>query len=129
MIGLTTTPVDGETEVLGKHASELQENVVISGDKVTGTLKYVSDFAGYSDQPEEQVGNYLAIDFHPTPEDATIEIEMIGSESGPKTMKSKQLVARIADKDLYKLKVTVKGNDLEQTTTYDFSGLTLNPGV
>lgn len=52
--------IDPATDLLGKVVSDLQENMVISAGSILGTLHYVEDYTGFSGDPEEQEGNYLA---------------------------------------------------------------------
>lgn len=49
-ITLTVEAPANTDNVLGKLASDLQNNVVLSGENITGTLKYVSGFTGYSEE-------------------------------------------------------------------------------
>ena len=56
LTSLTVEPADGETELLGKTAADLQENVAISGREITGTLKLVTDYTGFSSATDEQNG-------------------------------------------------------------------------
>lgn len=41
--------------------SELQDNIVIGSNAITGTLNYVEDYTGFSSKVSEQEGNYLAL--------------------------------------------------------------------
>lgn len=50
-------------EVLGKAVSDLQEDVVVGEDTITGTLKYVTGYTGFSGDPALQEGNYLALSY------------------------------------------------------------------
>ena len=50
-------------DLLGKKASDLQEGVFIVDGKVFGTLKYVTEYTGFSGLPEEQEGYYLALHY------------------------------------------------------------------
>lgn len=50
-------------DLLGKVASDLQEGVFIKDGKVFGTLKYVTEYTGFSGLPEEQEGYYLVLHF------------------------------------------------------------------
>ena len=50
-------------DLLGKVASDLQEGVFIDDGKVFGTLKYVTEYTGFSGLPEEQEGYYLVLHF------------------------------------------------------------------
>lgn len=50
-------------DLLGKVASDLQEDMFVGvAGKVTGTSKYVTGYTGFSGDPAEQEGNYVA--FH-----------------------------------------------------------------
>lgn len=53
--------IDDETSLLGKYAYELQEEMTVKDNKVTGSLRYVEDYTGFSGDPEEQEGNFIAI--------------------------------------------------------------------
>ena len=53
--------ISDSTDLLGKYDYELQENVELNGNKITGTLLRVEDYTGFSGDPEEQEGNYIAI--------------------------------------------------------------------
>lgn len=49
-------------DLLGKKASDLQRGVHLVGDVIEGTLIYQTDYTGFSGDPAEQKGCYLA--FH-----------------------------------------------------------------
>ncbi|MBR3236844.1 MAG: hypothetical protein IKF99_08375 [Oscillospiraceae bacterium] len=52
---------------------------------INGTLHYVTGYTGFSGDPEEQEGNYLALHFEA--EGATsISVHAIGSERAPVTL-------------------------------------------
>lgn len=53
--------ISDSTDLLGKYDYELQEDVKLNGNKITGTLLRVEDYTGFSGDPEEQRGNYIAI--------------------------------------------------------------------
>lgn len=61
-MGLEVTAYTGDADLLGKTADELQTGVTFESDTVSGTLKYVEEYTGFSKNPAEQSGNYLA--FH-----------------------------------------------------------------
>lgn len=98
--------------------------MVVSGSKITGSLKNVTEYTGYSDQPEEQSGHYLALKFEPNYEGSKITVEIVGNGKGPKELKSRDLVARIEDNS-YKLKFVTTRNDEEDVQEFDLTGLTL----
>lgn len=41
--------------------SDLQSNVVVGNNAITGTLNYVEDYTEFSSKASEQEGNYLAL--------------------------------------------------------------------
>jgi hypothetical protein len=55
--------IAADEDLLGKVVSDLQKDVVVGTDKITGTSKYVTGYTGWSGLPEEQEGNYLALHF------------------------------------------------------------------
>ena len=71
--------------MLGKYVTDLQEDVTIGSDAICGTLHYVTGYTGFSGDPEEQEGNYLALHFED--DDATsISVKVVGSDYGPVTL-------------------------------------------
>lgn len=116
--------------MLGKSVNDLQTDVVVSDDAITGTLHYITDYTGYSDQPEEQTGNYLALKFDSYPEDAEIKLELVGSGRPEKIMKSRDVVIRVTNKDSEKVKFTVSHASVDEPVVkiYSLTGLTLEPG-
>ena len=53
--------IPASTDLLGKSVTDLQENVTVSNGVVSGNLKFVSGYTGFSGDVEKQSGNYLAI--------------------------------------------------------------------
>lgn len=52
--------IEADFDLLGKVVADLQENTGVSVNSILGTLHYISDYTGFSGDPEEQAGNYLA---------------------------------------------------------------------
>ena len=53
-VGIDVYTVSGETDLLGKKASELMEGITVEGDTVTGMLNYVTGYTGFhGSDPEE----------------------------------------------------------------------------
>lgn len=118
---------DDGTLLLGKVASALQENIVISDDGISGTLKLIADYssAGYLD--DEASGNFLALHFDTDAEDATIKVELVGGIHGEKTLDDDGLCIFRVTSTSQKVKVTVSADGyLTATKTYALTGLTLN---
>lgn len=63
-------------DLFGKDASDLQSNIAVSDDKITGHLNYVTDYTGFSSKVEEQQGNYLAIHAECSDSSAVISVKV-----------------------------------------------------
>lgn len=66
---LSVDVFDETDEISGKLVSELMTDVEITGSTtihVNGTLKYVSNFTEYSDDPKEQNGYFVALKVKPS---------------------------------------------------------------
>lgn len=112
--------VSASEDLFGKTIGDLQTGVTIGEDSITGTLKFVDDYTGFSSDPAMQSGNYLVI--HCTVNDSTpITVEVVGGTSGPRQLDADGIIVlRIADKDTQSVRV-VAGS---VTKTYSLTGLT-----
>lgn len=118
--------ISASEDLFGLHVDDLQENVVIGATGITGTLKYVDDYTGFSSKTEEQSGNYLAI--HAADSNAdSVTVEVIGGTAGPRTLDSDGLIVlRIADKNTQSIQVkSYKDGVAKDTKNYSLTGLTL----
>ena len=126
MISFSVNAEDGEANLFGKTVNELQENVVIGEDAITGTLKYVSGYTGFSSVVSEQAGNYLALRIDTDEPEALTTVELVGGTKGPVVLDDDMnIVLLIRDKDAQSIKVTMETDEDSLTKTYDLSGLTL----
>lgn len=123
------TSVPGATEdLLGKTVNDLETDIVIREDDIGGTLKYVTDYTGFSSKPAEQKGNYLALQFTLTPPTAETTVEIIGGTSGPVKLDSDGIwIGKIADPLTQTVKViaTVGKDSVEKI--YKLNNLVLLP--
>lgn len=102
---ITDTNVAADEDLFGKVISDLQENIEITDEEITGTLKYVTGYTGFSSKVEEQSGNYLVI-HNETNGDEPIFVEVVGGTSGPTQLDSDGIIIlRIANNE-QKVKVT-----------------------
>ena len=127
---ITVSPVTGNTDVYGKKASELQSNVLVNDttNTISGTLKYVTDYTGFSSKLDEQTGNYIALNIDPAsgfPETMTVEIK--NGTSGPANLTAEDHQAVLKIKDAAKQSIIIKATNkgTEVTEEYKFVGLTL----
>lgn len=104
--------------------------MTISGNTISGTLHYVSDYTGFSSDDEKNDGNFLALSFI-APDDAKVVVTFIGANetSSPVTLEpdDRDCVFRISDKSSQSVKVEFSLGDENKTTTYSLTGLTLDP--
>lgn len=115
-----------DTDLFGKVVSDLQEDVVVSSEGVSGTLKYIDDYSS-AYGPGENSGYYLALHCTtPGVEGATITSEVIGGVHGPVTLDEDGIViSRITDKDTQTIEVVAYKDGESDSVTLDLSQLTL----
>ena len=120
-------PVTDDTDLLGKTADELQTNIDITSNAITGELYYVDDYTGFSGDPAEQEGNYLAL--HITADaGATITVELINGTVGhPVTLDEDGLIViRISDTSTQSIEIVATKDAISEKQTLTISGLTLD---
>lgn len=114
---------DGANEWLGKTVSDLQSNINVNSDYITGTLHYVTGFTQFSDRASEQQGNYIALHFE-AETGATTTVELVGGKSGPVTLDSDMIwIGRITDTDKQTIKVSTTKNGSTVTKIYGLQRL------
>lgn len=123
-IFLKTEAEDSSVTVLGKSVSDLQSNVFVHDDYITGNLAYVTGYTGFSGDASEQEGNYLALKFEAT-EGATTQVELVGGSVGhPVTLDSDMnCVLRITNKYAQKVRVTSTKDGVTLTNVYSLKSL------
>lgn len=114
-------------QLLGKALTDLQTNVEVDMTtcKVTGNLKYVTGYTGFSGIEEEQSGNYIAI--HVDVEDVTGVTYTSTFNGRTVTFDSDQiLIVRVNGKTHIPLIISAAKNGYETVVrTFDLTGLTL----
>lgn len=85
--GLTLdADISEETDLLGKTVNELQTGARVDGDLIVATSLYAEDYTGFSNDPEEQEGNYIVVHAEvPDVEGVTIKVT-IKKEGSVKTV-------------------------------------------
>ena len=121
-----SSEIDEEENLLGLTVADLQSGVTVTGNAVSGTLLAVTGYTGFSGDPAEQSGHYLAL-VCTAQEGDTITAELIGGLHGPVTLDDDGiLIVRVTDKDAQKLKYTATAADgSSESRLLDLSGLTL----
>jgi hypothetical protein len=129
MTSATVAPEDGSTDLWGTLVSDIQDDVSVSGKKITGTLMYLSEGQLVTDWGE---GYFICLKFSNFTSGLTYENVKVGLSptegSGLVTLDSDQNgVFKVTNKDVQKLVVfqekAGKGRLME---FYDLSGLTLD---
>ena len=130
LVGLNTKTVglSGSVDLLGKTADDLQTGVEVSNGAITGTLKYVTGYTGFSGDAEEQEGNFLALKVTAV-DGCTITVELINGTVGhPVTLDSDgMIVLRIADKSTQSVEVVATKDSISEVQRFTLTGLTLTP--
>ena len=125
-MSLSVKPEDGEAVLFGKAVNELQSDIVVADDEMTGTLKYVNGYVDFSSNTSEQSGNYLALKIEAEPAEAETVVELVGGTKGPVALDDDMnIVLLIKNKDTQSIKVTVDNGENSTTKTYGLIGLTL----
>lgn len=105
------------------------DNIVISGGKITGTLKYLSSGQLVTDWG---AGYFMALKFSDIdPRLTTVKVGLTPSEgSGLVALdEDRNGVFKVTDKDEQKFTVQITDGRDTQTTYYDLSDLTLSGGM
>lgn len=112
--------------LFGKTVSELQSGIVIAGGEITGTLKHVTGYTGFSSIVDEQEGHYLALKIEDEPEGAVTTVEVVNGDKGPVTLdEDRNIVLPIRDNEAQSVEVVTTYDDETITQEYGLSGLTM----
>ena len=123
---LGVEPEDPATVILGKAVSSLQEDVVVHDKFIKGTLKYVTGYTGYSEEVDQQSGNFLALKFDVS-DGATTTVQLLGGPNkNPVTLDNEaNAVFRITDRNTQRIKVVTTLGDDTITKVYSLAGLSI----
>ena len=118
--------ISASEDLFGKSVDDLQTGITVGNNAITGTLKYVSDYTGFSGEVSEQSGNYLAIHSETDVEDTTITVEVVGGHSGPVTLGADGIIVDRIESTSQSIRVTASKEGYETTTkTFALTALTL----
>ena len=107
--------------------TDLQSDIKIDGSMISGELKYVTGYTGFSSNPAEQQGNYIALHAETDFNEDEITLELINGTVGhPVTLDSDGLmVVRITDTEAQKIRIVATKGSRTRVKLYDLSGLSL----
>lgn len=100
MSGLSVdADIAADFDLLGKNVEDLQEDIELGEFGISGTLKYVTGYTGWSGEEEYQSGNYIALHFDVEGhDDAVITVELSNGRFGRQTLDSDHIcIFRIED--------------------------------
>ena len=101
--------------------------MTVGASSIGGTLKYVTDYAG-AFSGDEANGNFLALHFATSEEDATIKVKVIGGDHGETTLDPDGINIFRIKNTKQKIQVMVSKDGYDSfSKTYSLSGLTLTP--
>ena len=124
-VAVTASPESADATLFGKKVSDLQTNVAVGADSITGTLKNVTGYTEFSSKPAEQSGHYLALKFDVTPTDAVTTVELVGGTKGPVTLNADKNIVLLIKNNTQSVKVTSTKDGSSVTKTYALTNLTL----
>lgn len=113
-------------DLLGKKAKELQTGVVVDGETITGTLKYVTGYTGFnSADVSEQSGHYLALKFATAPEAEEVTVELVGGVKGPVALDEDMMYVGLITEKINSIRVVATSGEKTATKEFDIAGLIL----
>ena len=127
---ITVSPITGDDDLLGKKAADLQSNIVVNDTAMTisGTLKHITGYTGFSSKVDEQSGNYIALNVDPAsgfPESMTVEVK--NGTASPKNISASdhKVVLKIKDAATQGIIIKATNKGVKVTKEYKLTGLTL----
>ena len=125
--------IGASVDLLGKYVADLQSDVSVGTHSISGKLKYVDDYTGFSGDPAEQVGHYLVLHASvPNVSDVAVTIKH-SQKAGekPLDMSDGILIFRVDEsymnEDLTLTFTATKTGYPAYSKTFDIKGLTLLP--
>lgn len=122
---LSVSAPAGDTSLLGKNASDLQSDVIIGNGEITGNLKYVTGYTGFSGVAAEQKGNFLALHIESDGADSIAAGLLNGKHALATLDEDGLIILQITDKARQKVKVVVTKGTKTHTRVYALDGLNL----
>ena len=112
--------VPDSVDLYGKKASDLQSDIEINGNKISGILNYIDDYSS-AFGPGLDSGNYICLHFACNIPDAEITVTI----TNPSTLDEDGIfVGRIADKDSQTITVVASADGYDDVTkTFDLTDL------
>ena len=121
------TEIPAGVNLLGKTIAELQSDIVVGNDTISGTLHPIVNFTGFSNDVSEQEGYFLALHIDANTDDATITVELVGGTHRPVELDSdRTIILRITDTTTQSIRITATADGYSDfTKTYSLTGIAL----
>lgn len=100
---------DSSVDLFGKNCEDLQEDIAVANGAITGTLKYVTGYTGFSGKAKEQKGNFIALKVTNSSADE-IYAGITPSQSGKELVKldpDGMIVIQVNDHEAQEIRVEV----------------------
>ncbi len=118
--------IAADEDLLGKVISDLQEDYGISAGRILATLKYITDYTGFSGDPELQEGNYLTFHVANTMGADHITVQFTGRDEVTMDPNDYIHIQRFPKAIAELIIRAYDANDkVFETTRYDLSGIVL----
>ena len=101
----------------------MQSGIVIGENEISGALEHITGYEGFSDDPEEQEGFYLALSLSAV-EGARIFTELVGGTKGETEVTDGFCVYRITDRNAQQIKITARKGSYAIEKEYALTELT-----
>lgn len=135
--GYTPNPLDALTvdfniaadeDLFGKVVADLQDNMAVANDAITGTSHYVTEYTGFSSKTDEQQGNYVAL--HVSVPGMTIGQDGLTVKVNNSALDADGLVVLILKNSTKPIKVVATKGDFSKTIELDRTGIIMeSPSV
>lgn len=116
--------ISAATDLLGKVVGDLQKDMSVANGNISGTLKHVTGYTGFSGEPFNQSGHYIAI--HATAASgATITAELVGGAGGAVTLDADGIdILKVgSNSEVIRLVATLSG--VSETKLFNLSDVVL----
>ena len=123
MTGVTAEAENGNTTIFGRKVSTMQTGITVSGNAITGTLKYIASGAIADDSG---AGNFICLKFPDADLTKTVKVGLNPSQgSGLVALDAdKNGVFKVTDKNAQKFVILQLDGDAYSMQEFDLSGLT-----
>ena len=117
--------IPSDTDLFGKSVTDLQSDITIEDNTISGTLKHVTDYTDFSSIAEEQSGNYIALRCKADSADS-VYVQVSGSENPPVKLDDDGIVVLRIKDNIQTITFTAVANGIAETITYSLTGLVLS---